>query len=119
MLSVFKEIVKDINSRFVYKTDMELYGRIELWNELKEIDGKLYGDCEDHSISVANRCIEAGIPPKDLSIHLVATRNVPDHIVLCYKGKWWADCNEKKVVRRIPYKKISFRRLDRDYWEDS
>lgn len=119
MLNVFEEIVNEVNAVFVYKTDKKLYGVEEYWGELKEVDGKLYGDCEDHSFTIANRSIEAGIPSEDLAIHLVALDRLPDHIVLCYRGKWWADCNSKKVLTRLPYKKISFRQLDQTIWQHS
>jgi predicted transglutaminase-like cysteine proteinase len=111
----FKEIVNDINEVYEYKTDQELYGKPEWWSDLKDVDGKLLGDCEDYCITIANRAAKAGISLSDMTLHLVATQNKPDHIILEYKG-WYADCNTKGLMRSPPYKKISKRRLSESDW---
>lgn len=118
MFSVFQGIVNDINRRYVYRTDQDLYRRKEHWDDLKEINGRLYGDCEDYCITIANRAIEAGVPLEDLRLHLVAMGGKPDHIVLEYDG-WFADCNTTGLIRRLPYRKVSFRQLDQPQWQSA
>lgn len=116
MHSVFKNIVAEVAGAFEYKTDLELYGKPEWWAELKDVGDLLQGDCEDFCITVANRCMDNGIPAQDLVLHLVATRHKPDHIILEHDG-WFADCNAKKINRHPPYKKISKRQLSQPHWE--
>ena len=43
---------QEIIEKYRYSSDSELYGVTELWTGLKEVDGKLYGDCEDFCIEL-------------------------------------------------------------------
>ena len=40
----------EVNSRFVYKTDTNQYGRVEHWATLSEVGDKLVGDCESYAL---------------------------------------------------------------------
>lgn len=114
----FRAIVEDINERYEYRTDAELYGKPEWWAELKEVEGSLQGDCEDYCITIANRAIAADVPASSLTLHLVATHRQPDHIVLECEGLY-ADCNAKGLFSKPPYRFISHRRLDSADWHHS
>ncbi|MGH1470175.1 MAG: transglutaminase-like cysteine peptidase [Cellvibrionaceae bacterium] len=115
MLDLFRQITIEINDLFEYRTDRELYGKDEWWTDLKPVGDKLLGDCEDYCITIANKCLDSGIPRDSLVLHLVATRKHPDHIILEYKG-WFADCNTKGLMKKPPYKLISHRRLSEKSW---
>jgi predicted transglutaminase-like cysteine proteinase len=46
--------LSELNHRFLYVTDKELYGVSEYWSELEDVDNKLIGDCESYAITVKN-----------------------------------------------------------------
>ena len=76
-VEIFERISRRIIDRFAYVTDKEAYGKPEHWSPLREINGRLVGDCEDFCISIAEACDEAGVPAKDMTLHLVAIERSP------------------------------------------
>jgi predicted transglutaminase-like cysteine proteinase len=116
MHSRFREIVLEISDRFEYRTDSRLHKQQEFWTELVEENGKLLGDCEDYCLTIANRCVEAGVPLEALTLHLVAMGRSPDHIILECAG-WFADCNTRGIFKKPPYRLVSHRKLSESAWQ--
>lgn len=118
--AIFGEIADEILSRFVYVSDQKQYGKLEHWDELREVGGKLAGDCEDAAVTIANRAHEAGVPLGDMTIHLVQVERSPDHIVISC-GDLVADCNTGVRPRRSRwyFRWISERNLGQSEWRRS
>lgn len=120
-VELFREIADAVIARFVYVTDGKQYGMPEHWRPLREVNGKLAGDCEDFCITIAERCDAAGVPASDLTLHLVQIERAPDHVVIAC-GDLVADCNERRLKRRVEdfyFKWVSERNLASGVWVNS
>lgn len=93
--------LKELNSKYVYVTDTNKYGRIEHWTEMTlNEDGHYYGDCEDYSITV--KCNIEGFQDWD---YYWCRLNGGGHCVLS-NGTEVIDNNVRKVVKLEEYIKM-------------
>ena len=76
--SVIRDINASVNHAVVPMTDMEIYGREEVWAYPE--DGA--GDCEDFVLEKRRRLEKAGISASDLLITVVRKPNGEGHAVL-------------------------------------
>lgn len=93
--------LEEFNSKYVYKTDKDKFGFIEVWDipELQE-DGKYYGDCESYCLFLRKNVPEF----KDWELCFCKI-NGNGHCIL-YKDENVIDCNIKSVVSFGNYSKI-------------
>ncbi|MFC5386362.1 transglutaminase-like cysteine peptidase [Aquamicrobium segne] len=68
----------DVNTSVIPATDMEIWGREEVWSY--PIKGM--GDCEDYVLEKRRRLMKAGIPAGNLLITVVRQPNGEGHAVL-------------------------------------
>lgn len=80
------KINRKINRAIAQRTDLEIYGRDEVWATPLE-DGQRYGDCEDFVLEKRRALIAEGFPPKALSIAVVLTPRNERHAVLLVNGE--------------------------------
>ena len=80
------EINLRINRSIAQRTDLEIYGRDEVWATPLE-DGQRFGDCEDFVLEKRRALIAEGFPPKALSIAVVLTPRNERHAVLLVNGE--------------------------------
>lgn len=97
------EINNKINSTIVPRTDMELWGREELWSY-----PELYGDCEDYVLEKRRLLMEAGVPAGNLLITVVRQPNGDGHAVLTvntHLGDFILDNLEPRILSwsQTPY----------------
>jgi len=75
-----------INKAIAQRTDLEIYGRDEVWATPLE-EGQRFGDCEDFVLEKRRALIAEGFPPKALSIAVVLTPRNERHAVLLVNGE--------------------------------
>lgn len=92
--------LEEFNSKYVYKTDKDKFGFIEVWEIPKLQNGKYYGDCESYCLFLKKNVPEF----KDWKLYFCKI-NGSGHCVL-YKDKNVIDCNTKSVVSFGNYSKI-------------
>ena len=80
------KINRRINRAIASRTDLEIYGRGEVWATPLE-DGQRFGDCEDFVLEKRRALVAAGFPPKALSIAVVLTPRNERHAVLLVNGE--------------------------------
>ena len=92
--------LEEFNSKYVYKTDKEKFGFIEVW-EIPELqNGKYYGDCESYCLF-----LKKNVPGfKDWDLYFCRI-NGNGHCIL-YKDGSVIDCNVRSVVSFSNYCKI-------------
>lgn len=77
---IWAEIVNvnnEVNTRVEPRTDMEIWGREEVWSYPTR-----YGDCEDYVLEKRRMLMQAGIPAGNLLITVVKQPNGDGHAVL-------------------------------------
>lgn len=79
-------INRRINRAIAQRTDLEIYGRTEVWATPLG-DGQRFGDCEDFVLEKRRALIAEGFPPKALSIAAVLTVRNERHAVLLVNGE--------------------------------
>lgn len=84
--------LQEFNSKYEYKTDLEKYGRVEVWELPVLVDGKYIGDCESYVRALRNYVPEF----KDWKYYYCIL-NGGGHCLL-YKNGDVIDCNTKIVV---------------------
>lgn len=80
-----------VNSRFNYRLDEDLYGKLEHWS-IMEAGGS--GDCEDFSLTKAKMLLDMGYPASAIHIEVGATPNGDGHawlVVQTDKGDYALD----------------------------
>lgn len=100
-LEKIAEINSAVNAEGRYRTDLEQYGVVELWSDLRTVqgaDGKVVfvGDCEDFCMSKLHALLKAGADITDCKFVLVNSAGTKDvaygHCALKVKdcdGKEW------------------------------
>ncbi|MCK9551180.1 transglutaminase-like cysteine peptidase [Aquamicrobium sp.] len=68
----------DVNTSVIPMTDMEIWGREEVWSY--PVNGM--GDCEDYVLEKRRRLMQAGVPAGNLLITVVRQPNGEGHAVL-------------------------------------
>jgi predicted transglutaminase-like cysteine proteinase len=71
------QINSDVNSAIVPRTDIEMWGREEIWSYPVK-----YGDCEDYALLKRHELIAAGFNPGNLLMTVVLQPNGDGHAVL-------------------------------------
>ena len=56
------------NERIVFRTDLEVWGRVDYWASPLEMMGKGAGDCEDYAIGKYFTLLAAGVPESSLRL---------------------------------------------------
>ncbi|MGN6469951.1 MAG: transglutaminase-like cysteine peptidase [Rhizobiaceae bacterium] len=70
-------INNDVNTHVLPKTDMEMWGKEEVWS----YPGR-YGDCEDYALEKRRELMQKGVPAGDLLMTVVRQPNGDGHAVL-------------------------------------
>jgi predicted transglutaminase-like cysteine proteinase len=90
------EVNKSVNTAVAPITDMELYGKVEVWTyPVKE------GDCEDYVLLKRRILVERGWPESTLLITVVRDENNEGHAVLTVRtdgGDFVLDNKQREVV---------------------
>jgi predicted transglutaminase-like cysteine proteinase len=90
------DINNTVNTMVAPKTDMDIWGREELWSYPDRV-----GDCEDYVLEKRRRLMAAGVPAGDLLITVVRQRNGDGHAVLTVRtshGDYILDNLELRVL---------------------
>jgi predicted transglutaminase-like cysteine proteinase len=66
-----------VNTRVIPRTDMEIWGKEEVWS----YPGR-YGDCEDYALEKRRELMEKGVPAGDVLLTVVRQSNGDGHAVL-------------------------------------
>ena len=85
-----------VNATVSPRTDMEIWGREELWSYPTNV-----GDCEDYVLEKRRRLMELGVPAGDLLITVVRQRSGAGHAVLTVRtsrGEFILDNLETRVL---------------------
>ena len=101
---VIEKINAEVNEAVAPVTDMELYGKPEVW--VYPADNK--GDCEDYVLLKRKMLIEQGFPESTLLITVVREENNEGHAVLAVRtdrGDFILDNKRREVMRwaETPY----------------
>jgi predicted transglutaminase-like cysteine proteinase len=86
-----------VNAAVTPRTDMEMWGREEVWS----YPDSGYGDCEDYVLEKRRELMRIGVPAGNLLVTVVRQRNGDGHAVLTVKtslGEFILDNLEPKVL---------------------
>jgi predicted transglutaminase-like cysteine proteinase len=89
-------INNDVNTRVIPRTDMEMWGKEEVWS----YPGR-YGDCEDYALEKRRDLMNKGVPAGDLLLTVVRQSNGAGHAVLTIRtslGDYILDNLEPRVL---------------------
>ncbi|MBX3582655.1 MAG: transglutaminase-like cysteine peptidase [Rhizobiaceae bacterium] len=97
------EINNSVNAAVEPRTDMEIWGREEVWSYPTNV-----GDCEDYALEKRRRLMALGVAPGDLLITVARQPNGDGHAVLTVRtsrGDFILDNLEEKVMlwSQTPY----------------
>jgi len=98
---------------------MQLHGRAEHWGFPVEINGTLYGDCEDYALEKKRRLIEAGVPAAVLTLAVVHTRQREVHAVLLVATDQGDLVLDNRAVRIRPWTRTNYNWIMRQVSGDS
>lgn len=111
---VAREINSAVNFSIMPKTDMEIYGREEVWAY-----PDVAGDCEDYVLLKRHMLIERGFSPGDVLITVVRKPDGEGHAVLTLRtseGDYVLDNLEDTIK---PWRETPYRYLKRQASTDS
>lgn len=94
--AVMIDINNSVNSNVVPRTDMEMWGREEVWSYPKG-----QGDCEDYALEKRRLLVAAGVPVGNLLITVVRQPNGDGHAVLTMRtslGDFILDNLEARIL---------------------
>ena len=86
-----------VNTRIVPRTDMEMWGKEEVWS----YPDNGFGDCEDYALEKRRELMSAGIPAGNLLMTVARQPNGDGHAVLTVRtslGEFILDNLESKVL---------------------
>jgi len=100
-MDTFEEIEKihrNIKSRFIYQSDIEVWGTLEHWERYDQIpdDGDIIGDCDCFALACRKECRKLDIPSR--LVHVITETN-EGHLVLAV-DEWILDNRMGKVVTK-------------------
>lgn len=98
--------LEDFNKKYKYTSDISLYGRVEYWTVMDEVDGLYRGDCEDYILTLKERVEDFD----DLELYFCRIDEV-GHCIGKLDGKW-IDCNFKELRDNLPSNYNSVRKLN-------
>ncbi len=90
------DINNAVNAAVMPRTDMEMWGKEEVWSYPTNI-----GDCEDYALEKRRRLMAQGVPAGDLLITVARQRNGDGHAVLTVRtshGDFILDNLEPRVL---------------------
>ncbi|RWM98783.1 MAG: transglutaminase [Mesorhizobium sp.] len=90
-------INNSVNSRIAPRTDMELWGREEVWS----YSNSEFGDCEDYALEKRRALMNIGVPAGDLLMTVARQPNGDGHAVLTVRtslGEFILDNLETRVL---------------------
>ncbi|MER8478329.1 transglutaminase-like cysteine peptidase [Mesorhizobium sp. M1163] len=90
------KINNSVNSKVAPRTDMEMWGKEEVWSFPKG-----FGDCEDYALEKRRELMSIGVPAGDLLMTVVRQRNGDGHAVLTVRtslGEFILDNLQPKVL---------------------
>jgi len=114
---VFERQLKELNSSWAYKYDIDQYAQREYWQIMKE--HPYVGDCEDYALTLLYLISGKSmwkfwfyLITGKAQIRRVTTKNGGGHAVLRF-GKMWADNWTKKFVTWEEMEKLGHKKY---YW---
>ena len=90
------DINNSVNASVTPRTDMEMWGKEEVWSYPTNI-----GDCEDYALEKRRRLMALGVPAGDLLMTVARQRNGDGHAVLTVRtsrGEFILDNLEPRVL---------------------
>lgn len=101
--SAIVEVNVTVNAAVTPRTDMEIWGREEVWSYPSAV-----GDCEDYVLEKRRRLMELGVPAGNLLITVVRQPNGDGHAVLTVRtsrGDYILDNLDERVLAwfQTPY----------------
>jgi predicted transglutaminase-like cysteine proteinase len=90
-------INNSVNSRIKPRTDMELWGKEEVWS----YPDSGFGDCEDYALEKRRELMSAGVPAGNLLMTVARQRNGDGHAVLTVRtslGEFILDNLQSRVL---------------------
>lgn len=90
-------INNSVNTRIEPRTDMELWGKEEVWS----YPGSGFGDCEDYALEKRRELMDIGVPAGDLLMTVARQPNGDGHAVLTVRtslGEFILDNLKSKVL---------------------
>ncbi|MER8785255.1 MULTISPECIES: transglutaminase-like cysteine peptidase [unclassified Mesorhizobium] len=91
------KVNNSVNSRVAPRTDMEMWGKEEVWS----FPNSGFGDCEDYALEKRRELMSIGVPAGDLLMTVVRQRNGDGHAVLTVRtslGEFILDNLQPKVL---------------------
>lgn len=82
--------LQEFNENYEYQSDTQKFGRKEVWEIIRPVDGRYYGDCESYCLTV-NKLVPGF---EDAELHYCKINGV-GHCVMVSNGMV-LDCNNKK-----------------------
>ncbi|ESZ72988.1 hypothetical protein X727_04960 [Mesorhizobium sp. L103C119B0] len=91
------DVNNSVNTRIVPRTDMEMWGKEEVWS----YPGSGFGDCEDYALEKRRELMALGVPAGNLLMTVARQQNGDGHAVLTVRtslGEFILDNLESKVL---------------------
>lgn len=97
-LETMLQINDDANSRITWKSDMDVWGKVEHWPTTTEADKVLFEDCDGFAVAKYSRARYAGIPIDQLALTICNyTPTGEGHMVLA----WWDNPDDPWIMDNI------------------
>jgi predicted transglutaminase-like cysteine proteinase len=110
-MSVLDDVFYKVSDKFVYATDLSVFGQQEYWANPKEQAaqaneyGRVRGDCDDFALMC-----RTGLDDLGIENHLVFCQvGTGDYNLVCESNGWILDCRQSQVMPRtlLNYKWIA------------
>ncbi|MER8913606.1 transglutaminase-like cysteine peptidase [Mesorhizobium sp. M0761] len=91
------DVNNSVNTRIVPRTDMEIWGKEEVWS----YPDSGFGDCEDYALEKRRELMALGVPAGNLLMTVARQQNGDGHAVLTVRtslGEFILDNLESKVL---------------------
>ncbi|MER9004871.1 MULTISPECIES: transglutaminase-like cysteine peptidase [unclassified Mesorhizobium] len=91
------DVNSSVNTRIVPRTDMEMWGKEEVWS----YPDSGFGDCEDYALEKRRELMALGVPAGNLLMTVARQQNGDGHAVLTVRtslGEFILDNLESKVL---------------------
>jgi len=107
-------INNSVNTRIIPRTDMEMWGKEEVWSYPDR-----YGDCEDYALEKRRELMEKGVPAGDLLLTVVRQPNGAGHAVLTVRTSLGDYILDNLELRVLAWTDTDYRYLKRQSETDS
>lgn len=108
------DVNNSVNAMVAPKTDMEMWGREEVWSYPDR-----EGDCEDYVLEKRRQLAAAGVPESSLLITVVRQRNGDGHAVLTVRTDMGDYVLDNMDGRVLPWNETDYRFLKRQSEKNS